>query len=540
MARIDLLGGEPLPNCPYPSSSIPPVLTQPNGSASPSSSEPDYRLHNPAASFTFSTLAVVCMAFAITILVQYNSVRVFNRTIRDASVRNTLWALFFAAFGMSYGLDAIRFITDIANMGFGSDMEPEPGSGDGVVAPETLDNWMLMFSAFLRILGVLFLTAALEHQLVHRSPGRVKEPRSLFLSGHGYRQRQFNHGSTADARTPLRSSLPRGPSYGATGRNLTVQTNGGTMIGAWPRTPSRNSFSSASAPLSAGPQSSRPPSAQSTSGRRSSRNFNQTDRIMEDETVAEPEVMEDSADSDMRSISSTPPASPMPDENLNPSLTDPAMFGKMYFIPPALVYPGRIEPTPIAFRLHVLSSIIQKIPIFLAVFKIIFSAPPRPADLRTRERGADPERDPQPWGIGGSNVGGRPPSRSSFSIMPGGPGLRARALLLASAFCLVAALIEPSYLSAFASTYWNPDTSICVVPPWWWLDNKTTSVFHNARGTHGWASAVDLSIWIGGLGFLLGFYFVVIEFKRNMEEWIWATVSQVQETFFSASFSNRT
>ncbi|KAL2920048.1 hypothetical protein HK105_200114 [Polyrhizophydium stewartii] len=105
----------------------------------------------------------------------------------------------------------------------------------------------------------------------------------------------------------------------------------------------------------------------------------------------------------------------------------------------------------------------------------------------------------------------------------------------------------------------------CVVPPWWWIDGPasnaslaispaTASDIHSAAGihaaaaaaaaaaasaadprvaisAHGWASWMELLEWLGILGIWLLFAAVRAEYKRNMEEWVWITVSEVQNTF---------
>ncbi|KAJ3130412.1 hypothetical protein HK101_005094, partial [Irineochytrium annulatum] len=286
LGPIDLLGGVILPNCPYPSSSIPAPIHHPdltgghessplqlqslaNHADQPPNEFPTLRLHSPAISSTFSLGSFVCFLFAVTILVNHNSVRVFNRSIRHPSVRNSLWAGFFAVYAFSYGIDAIRYMTDLPISGFDIPSHAIIGGGR-TVAPEIIDAWLLTSSVLLRSLGIFLLCLALNHQLVHRSPGTRKEPRTLFLPIHGYQQRQPYRAPPArdrdrrasggsggrrspTANTPLRSDLPRGgpgSSYGSVSSlarypstgNVNASPGGGggsNMIGAWPRTPSR-------------------------------------------------------------------------------------------------------------------------------------------------------------------------------------------------------------------------------------------------------------------------------------------------------------
>ena len=120
------------------------------------------------------------------------------------------------------------------------------------------------------------------------------------------------------------------------------------------------------------------------------------------------------------------------------------------------------------------------------------------------------------------------------------------------------------------STGRSYESEMCVVPPWWWLDRKGSLVLDGAgrewsvgmgvdavkvvHRLHGWASWVDLVHWVGGVGLVVLFCFARKEFRRNKEvgslhrflrlifffhtdlfvceqEWVWATVSEVQNTF---------
>lgn len=90
--HFDILGGLPLPNCPYPSSSLPPP--------EPGTKYRVDALHNPTVSFTFLTIGLTCLVFGIVAAAKYDSARVFNRRIRDKSVRNGWWATFFIVIGV--------------------------------------------------------------------------------------------------------------------------------------------------------------------------------------------------------------------------------------------------------------------------------------------------------------------------------------------------------------------------------------------------------------------------------------------------------
>ena len=71
-------------------------------------------------------------------------------------------------------------------------------------------------------------------------------------------------------------------------------------------------------------------------------------------------------------------------------------------------------------------------------------------------------------------------------------------------------------------------TNICVVPPYWWLEKQQNNV---VEITHGWASWIDALQWVSGVGVYLVFSAMRAEYIRNMEDWVWIIVSQVQNTF---------
>ncbi|KAJ3049774.1 hypothetical protein HK097_009233, partial [Rhizophlyctis rosea] len=133
-----------------------------------------------------------------------------------------------------------------------------------------------------------------------------------------------------------------------------------------------------------------------------------------------------------------------------------------------------------------------------------------------------------------------------------GPSRTAKTLLILGVLLCLAWSIESSVSSRTVDlivrrrcerTGRSYESEMCVVPPWWWLDRKGSlevsgmvgGVVEEAvrvvRRLHGWASWVDLVQWGGGVGLVLLFSFARKEFRRNKEEWVWATVSEVQNTF---------
>ena len=92
---------------------------------------------------------------------------------------------------------------------------------------------------------------------------------------------------------------------------------------------------------------------------------------------------------------------------------------------------------------------------------------------------------------------------------------------------MIAWLLEPSqrnYLVERLIQVVGKTAVICVVPPRWWTDE-------NSGERYGWASLMDAFDWMGGLGSLLLFYFMKLEFDRNARNWTWLTVREVQSAF---------
>lgn len=98
---FDILGGIPLPNCPYPATAIVPSSTLPRTAATIYAGDKAEQnvLFNPTVSVTYLSLGIMCLGFGLVAGLRMNAVRVFNRKIKDPSVRNVWWALFFSCLG---------------------------------------------------------------------------------------------------------------------------------------------------------------------------------------------------------------------------------------------------------------------------------------------------------------------------------------------------------------------------------------------------------------------------------------------------------
>lgn len=111
MFHYDIIGGVPLPNCPYTTSSIPPIDSNGSSKSWTSSYSHDHdspRLNNPAISITFYLFTLVFLVFSLLTLKRYNQVKIFNRTINHPSVSNIEYFWFFLLLSISCLVDAIR------------------------------------------------------------------------------------------------------------------------------------------------------------------------------------------------------------------------------------------------------------------------------------------------------------------------------------------------------------------------------------------------------------------------------------------------
>ncbi|RKO86070.1 hypothetical protein BDK51DRAFT_47260 [Blyttiomyces helicus] len=192
---LDCLGGLPLPTCPFRSSSIPPTSAPfsilndtrapPDGFISPAES---YALKSPTVSVTFALGGVSALVCAGLVAARFSSVKVFNRraadvvsypciapflarTITDQSIKNGWWAVFFAAMGISYTIDSIRYALDLPYTPTltSEPPTPDPDAEGSTVGAGVIDAWLLVASAILRSFSVLALCLALDHQRKYRS-----------------------------------------------------------------------------------------------------------------------------------------------------------------------------------------------------------------------------------------------------------------------------------------------------------------------------------------------------------------------------------
>jgi hypothetical protein len=155
MVKVDILGGNPLVNCPFPDSSLPP---------NPSSN--GLVLHYPTLSLTYFVFFVSFAIQGFRILLQYNNVKIFNRQISHPSVKNWELYLMFFALSASTLIDGIRYSLNLPIYTAPDYVGLEE---EWIAGPHVIDAWLLLASGILRSVGLLFLSLGLYRQAIHRS-----------------------------------------------------------------------------------------------------------------------------------------------------------------------------------------------------------------------------------------------------------------------------------------------------------------------------------------------------------------------------------
>lgn len=128
-----------------------------------------------------------------------------------------------------------------------------------------------------------------------------------------------------------------------------------------------------------------------------------------------------------------------------------------------------------------------------------------------------------------SKANAEPPRQEEFSSR--GPSSYANLILgIGLTLSMFAWLLEPSqrnylvvWLVQIMGKTENP-AELCIVPPQW-------STEGNSGERYGWASLMDVLEWTGGLGSIVLFYFIKLEFDRNSSFWVFLTVREVQSAF---------
>lgn len=111
----------------------------------------------PSVTFTYAAIAAAALVFALVAGIKYNSVKVFNRSIRTENISNTLWILFYIFISLRATVNTLRYAL-----------------ADG--SEETLDNYLIYSGLVIHGLTGFCLTLALNHQHKFRSTSPNAQP----------------------------------------------------------------------------------------------------------------------------------------------------------------------------------------------------------------------------------------------------------------------------------------------------------------------------------------------------------------------------
>ncbi|KAI9014872.1 hypothetical protein BC832DRAFT_589355 [Gaertneriomyces semiglobifer] len=516
-SRLDIIGGVPLPACPYKDSEL-------DG------------FHNPTASLTFLLIGVTAITFAIIVAASYDSATVFNRRIRDKSLRNGWWAAHFLVIGISFVIDAIRYSLNLpftiseGDHKLGSERRKET-----TVAPEVIDAWLLLVSVGLRSFAVFTTTLALDHQRKYRSSA-IRSNLCVDTSNAGAQGGGDESGSTSSGTNSPFTSLPAshpGSSPGASStrdfEDIEVQEDYGveTAVGGSSRSGHKRHRQRAvsfggeldeEVPLLAAHDNQhivreRPKWYKRAMPGEDCWGLYETLRKIVCNWTSTALLLWIMNLIAIYLVTNPPVVTP--ETGLIPDI--PLSF------PPRLANPGPPVLSNAVLYWSVVMNLIQHIPILIIAAFIIF--------------GASEERP-----FVGSHQSRRHAQRQQH-----GPSLTARTMLLFALLLGMVWWVEPSIMSrgidsVIKSAMASDDSlsyegRMCAVPPWWWLEirdddeSPMSLVPKPPMQLHGWASWVDLFQWAGYASLWLTFAFVRNEYKRNKEEWVWATVSELQNIF---------
>ncbi|KAH6586565.1 hypothetical protein BASA50_000519 [Batrachochytrium salamandrivorans] len=646
---VDVIGGMPLPSCPYLSSSYSPkayrITSNISSDASNISSDAStiqlqsFVAHpNPATSFTFCTIAVTSLAFAILTLLNYNQVRIFNRRISHPSVLNRELAAFFFVISISFFIDTVRYVLDTAHASrpivplmpnLSNSTKGPPTSY--IVGPHVIDAWLLMASSLLRNIAAFLLSLALNKQLKHGSlvAALALDPSNRFSSG---TIRISSRSHSPSSRNPEHHTIHTG--YGCSSRSLLhvripvdvyspadiADHSGEGEIDSNndAGNDSEDSQSDTHCVSASTPLLSALPSHQSRSHLTLSTKFLQEEPASpRGESISVRHDALESAGSASRgdtsshrnslhslgqggtSVSALHSSERLLDlENDSYLPTVPLQstclsldWVKGWIVRLKSVLQGFVENTvfswPFLFAvLFLVRSITQLAMIDSAAFIDSFQLIQDPMLAASSDSAySDSTRFvvsllisflqaipvvafsiliflSTPLNQGQSSTPTMRVSRRQQRLK--GPSMLSKSLFIVGAVLSCMWWFEPSITSRIIQTHVQStmlpgssyESNICIVPPWWWLENtqeeeevdtsssnmlfdmtdSNASIYlytHRrvAIQAHGWASWMDVIQWLGLVGLCSLFSAMRLEYKRNMEEWVWITVSEVQNTF---------
>ncbi|KAL6077355.1 G protein-coupled receptor [Balamuthia mandrillaris] len=120
------------------------------GRAPPSCPEAWHWMGYPSVVFVYILMAMTSLVFCLIAAIKYNSVKVFNRSIRTENISNTMWILFYVFIALRAASNAVRYALDRHS-------------------DEYLDTYFVYSSIVLYGVTALSLCFALNHQRKHRS-----------------------------------------------------------------------------------------------------------------------------------------------------------------------------------------------------------------------------------------------------------------------------------------------------------------------------------------------------------------------------------
>lgn len=152
--KVDVLGGNPLTNCPFPDSSLPPTPSE--GAI----------LHFPTVSLSYFVFFASFVIQGLRTLLKYNTVKIFNRKIDHPSVLNKEISVMFFTVAASFLIDGIRYSL---NLPISTPRNYNFNEEQWFAGPHIIDAWLLLGSSILRSMGLLFLSLGLNQQIMYRS-----------------------------------------------------------------------------------------------------------------------------------------------------------------------------------------------------------------------------------------------------------------------------------------------------------------------------------------------------------------------------------
>lgn len=486
---MDILGGKPLTNCPYASSTLPP---------SSAVQSAGFAIHNPAISLTYLTLAITLFAFTVSIFRNYNSLVIFNTKITHKSTKNAEFAVMFLLSSLSFAIDFMRYaISDLAHALPAANHEQH-----WIVGPAVIDSWMLLTSCVLRVIATYLLTLGFLMQIKHRtksaafkvpSVNETRDSVAAIAIPRGVYMPTPEEDIVARSMSPIRI-LHTGREN--LGNNKTkAENNGGETEPLLTRIqPSLHNLDiEAAANLS---------------------NTNRNAPLTTETMRIDSQFMERDSNF-LNSLTINLPflttAICFIQRNLKILATSTLVFRLIVLF--STLDASRLNDESFAEvgallenSFPVLDTIASLMQYFIVVFAAVF--------IICGEE--------EPVLVAGSDV-----------LVYQGPTSRTKMLFAVGTLLYLVWVVEVSVLHRVLGLSNTDD--VCIVPPYWWIrvggDSLRLGGVYMKSGEHGWASSMDMVQWIAALSFVVFYIAVRKEFKRTEGEWMAVRIREVQTTF---------